>query len=189
MGKRLNLTGKVFGKFTVVRDKGNNKHRESMWECRCLCGKIFTIVGKSLTSGNSMGCAFCKNVKHGLARVGKVTREFRMWNSAKQNAKVADRLFEIQLDDIVIPEFCPLLGIRLDKNAALQSDNLPSLDRINSQLGYTSDNIWVVSWRANRIKSDLDLFELKLLVENLEAKLTEQKIYEARQIENLRKPR
>jgi hypothetical protein len=180
MPNRLNLVGRVFGKYTVLRGKGNNAWGESVWECECLCGRIFDVVGKSLTYGNTKGCTFCKNVKHGLARVGKLTREFRLWNGAKQNAKSGGHVFEIQISDIIIPEVCPLLGILLDKNASHRADNLPSLDRIDNRLGYSRNNIWVISWRANKIKNNASLQELKSLAENLEQKLVESKINEAR---------
>jgi predicted RND superfamily exporter protein len=44
----------------------------------------------------------------------------------------------------------------------------PSLDRIDSKKGYTPDNVWVISHRANQIKNDATIEELKLITENLE---------------------
>ena len=35
-----------------------------------------------------------------------------------------------------------------------------SPDRINNELGYTKDNVWLVAARANSIKSDMTLEEL-----------------------------
>jgi hypothetical protein len=45
--------------------------------------------------------------------------------------------------------------------------NAPSVDRINSTKGYTKDNIWIISHRANQLKNDATLAEMKLMVENL----------------------
>jgi hypothetical protein len=74
--------------------------------------------------------------------------------------------FNIILDDIVIPSHCPLLGIKLEPQKGRLSAASPSLDRIKPELGYIRGNIWVVSWRANTLKSDASLQELTALVEN-----------------------
>ena len=69
--------------------------------------------------------------------------------------------------DIVITETCPLLGIPLVSTNDKRDPRNPSLDQKEPGKGYTPDNIWVVSSRANWIKCDASLQELELLVENL----------------------
>lgn len=49
----------------------------------------------------------------------------------------------------------------------------PTLDKIIPALGYVPGNVWVISHRANTIKSDASLEELKTLTANLEKKLNE----------------
>jgi hypothetical protein len=89
----------------------------------------------------------------------------RMWRSAKHRAKVSEVPFDISPDDIVIPEFCPVFGIRLEvnKGEGFQPSS-PSLDRIIPSLGYTRGNVQVISYRANELKRDASLDELKMLV-------------------------
>ncbi|MHB8563307.1 MAG: hypothetical protein ACYDDA_05035 [Acidiferrobacteraceae bacterium] len=70
--------------------------------------------------------------------------------------------------DIIIPKTCPLLGIALERKPGVQAGSTPSLDRIDSSLGYVKGNVWVISWRANHIKTDASLEELKQLVAGLE---------------------
>ena len=72
-------------------------------------------------------------------------------------------LFEIQLEDIAIPDKCPILGIELGIAEGIAADFSPSLDRIDSTKGYTKDNIVVISYRANRIKNDSSLEEIEKL--------------------------
>jgi len=69
------------------------------------------------------------------------------------------------LNNLSFPITCPILGIPLSFNVGYAKDNSYSIDRIDSKIGYTSDNIVVISNRANRLKSDATLDELKSLYE------------------------
>ena len=57
-----------------------------------------------------------------------------------------------------MPKKCPVLGIDLKYSDIgsnkYQTDNSPSLDRINPKKGYTKDNVIIMSNLANRIKTD-----------------------------------
>lgn len=103
---------------------------------------------------------------------------FRQWElanpkkvmliDAKKRAKERSLAFDITADDFVIPEVCPLLGIRLEPGIRYVRPQSPTLDRIISERGYVRGNVWVISHRANTIKQDASLEELKRLVHNLE---------------------
>ena len=67
---------------------------------------------------------------------------------------------DIQECDIVIPTHCPVLGIPLEVGTRRAKDNSPSLDRVNPSKGYVRGNVEVISWRANRLKSDASLVEI-----------------------------
>jgi len=58
------------------------------------------------------------------------------------------------------PEFCPILGIKLEPGTGVQKDCNPSLDRIDNTKGYTKDNICVISLKANRLKNSASLDEI-----------------------------
>ena len=127
-----------------------------------------------------------RNKRANEIKIGNYTKEeveYKMFTTAKRNAKNLKREFSISISDIHIPEFCPLLGIKLDKNGKPNADNLPSLDRIDNNMGYTKNNIWVISWKANRLKRDYSLDDLKTLSENLEKALIVKKINEDRRDE------
>ncbi len=59
----------------------------------------------------------------------------------------------------------PVLNIPLTFNNGTAKDNSYSVDRIDSTKGYSFDNIIIVSNRANRLKSDATLLEIKQLAE------------------------
>ena len=83
-----------------------------------------------------------------------------IYDRAKSRARRKGLPFEITVEDIVIPDTCPVLGIPLVRAEKLMTDNSPSLDRLNPDLGYVRGNIAIISNRANRIKSNASIREL-----------------------------
>jgi hypothetical protein len=96
-------------------------------------------------------------------------KRLRLLITARRVAKVKGWAFNITLSDVIVPTHCPVFGVALDPGAKSRADNLPSLDRLDSTKGYVRGNVWVISWRANRLKSDATLDELRALVRAIEA--------------------
>lgn len=55
---------------------------------------------------------------------------------------------------------CPVFGTTLSIGKGSRRDHSPSLDRLNNAWGYEPGNIAVISWRANKLKSDASAEEL-----------------------------
>lgn len=124
------------------------------------------------TGGYCRGCRcrVCTDKKLVYNEKRKVKDErLRLYEKAKAGANARGILWDISLDDIVIPDKCPILGIPLYRTGGKRTDNSPSLDRIDNNVGYTKDNIHVISWRANNIKGDATLEELSTLVAYLKS--------------------
>jgi len=85
----------------------------------------------------------------------------RMVNSARERAQMLGLPFNITVEDIDVPTICPVLGIQMMVGRYADRDSSPSLDRIIPELGYVRGNVAVISFRANRIKSDGDITELE----------------------------
>lgn len=95
-----------------------------------------------------------------------------MWERSKRRARKKGFEHTISYTDIQVPIYCPLLGIPLFRSEGKGAcDNSPSLDRIDSSKGYTPDNIWVISNKANSIKSNATLEELEQITRGLRAKI------------------
>jgi len=94
-----------------------------------------------------------------------------MWRNAKKRSKDLGLEFNLVREDIVVPEFCPLLGIPLIYGRGKLHDNSPSIDRIDPKGGYTKDNTWVVSFRANSIKRNSTTNEFETLLINWRNKI------------------
>jgi len=87
-------------------------------------------------------------------------KEKQMLMHARARAKKRGLEFNIEESDIIIPQFCPILGIELKRDNTMPQWNSPSLDRLDSTKGYVKGNIWVISWRANMMKNDASKEEL-----------------------------
>jgi hypothetical protein len=130
-----------------------------------LCGKTFLFKGGKShfhRSSQHFCCRGCQNTVHGQAG----TPRHKMWEWIKGRAKRRGTVFTLSLEDIPeIPSHCPILGIPLCPNdKAGPQDSSPSLDRLHPDLGYVAGNVRIISHRANRLRSDATLKELKLLV-------------------------
>ena len=108
----------------------------------CLC--IFKIINKTVT--------FCPSCNSN--RVKSIPEEKKMLNRAKTRAEKQNIPFSITEKDIVIPEYCPILGIKLEHHRGRPGayKNSPSLDKIIPKKGYIPGNVRVISQLANQCK-------------------------------------
>lgn len=160
------LIGKLFGRLTPVRLVPKKKH--IYYYCKCTCGgdklaRKYALLSGKLKSCGCIGRERPHAYKHGLSSTEKNHGRLHMYYAAKARAKKAGFAFTIELNDIKIPNICPVLGIPLFFGSGCCSDNSPSLDQIIAGAGYTPDNIQVVSHRANTAKNCLSFDEFEKL--------------------------
>ena len=95
----------------------------------------------------------------------KASLEEIMFRAIRDRATRAKIQFLITVEDIKIPEYCPIFTwIKLEKwEEGKDINNSPSVDRINPLKPYTKDNIQIISYKANRIKNNASFKELILL--------------------------
>ena len=89
-----------------------------------------------------------------------------LYNRLKASAKKRNIPFDLtimDLWDIDVPLRCPILGLVLKFNKGKLEDNSVSFDRKDNLLGYTKDNVEVISYRANILKRDANKEELQRL--------------------------
>lgn len=63
MGRAKDLTGMKFGRLTVIKQDGKDKWGAKKWLCKCDCGNIISVIGKSLTNNNTKSCGCYKKEK------------------------------------------------------------------------------------------------------------------------------
>lgn len=90
MPKFRDLTGKTFGRLTVINCDGKNRHNQFLWTCRCACGVEKSICGTHLVTGGIQSCGcYRKEVAtvtghtHGIENTKKGKNKNRV--SAEQN--------------------------------------------------------------------------------------------------------
>lgn len=79
-----------------------------------------------------------------------------MLANAKKRAEKRGLEFNLNKEDIIIPELCPILKIPFIIGTKENYDFTPTIDRIDNSKGYTLDNIQIVTNKANTMKNSAD---------------------------------
>jgi hypothetical protein len=84
--KPIDMTGKTFGRLTVIAHAHTTKNRKVMWRCVCSCGSTCVIRGATLREGRSQSCGCLRrelfvsaSTKHGHSRAN----EYFVWAGIK----------------------------------------------------------------------------------------------------------
>lgn len=87
--------------------------------------------------------------------------EVHMLVRARARAKEKGVEFRITADDFEIPKRCPVFGMPLCVADGTPDECSPELDRIDVRKGYVPGNVMVISSKANRMKRDATLADLR----------------------------
>lgn len=121
---------------------------------------------RHLKSGYKSECKSCASIRN--QRWRQANQLSYLVSRAKSRAKTQGVPHKITPEDLSMPTHCPVLGIKLERGQRGNMDNSPSIDKIEPKLGYVPGNVAVISHKANRIKGDATLDELKQVVRWLE---------------------
>ena len=118
------------------------------------------------------------NQKRDKPTMAKWQRDWRANNprevmviNARARAKKAGYPCTITVDDIDWVTHCPIFGLELDYNSTPTGKRMhakraafPTLDKRDPFLGYTPGNVFVLSAKANRMKQDATVDQLRALL-------------------------
>lgn len=97
---------------------------------------------------------------------------YRQFQSRRQKAVSLSIPFTIDFDDLEKPEFCPVLGVKLNYGCSTGLDgkqrrdpNKASIDKLIPEMGYVPGNVFVISWKANKLKSNMSIEELEKILD------------------------
>lgn len=85
----IDRTGQRFGRLTVIKEAGRDKHRNVIWKCRCDCGNESYVTTADLKKTKSCGCwnidaIIQRNTRHGASKRGSITKLYKVWAAVKQ---------------------------------------------------------------------------------------------------------
>lgn len=177
MGTLIDLTGKKFGRYSVIRKDVKNKFNRWMWWCKCNCGTEKAVDGQHLRTGEASSCGcfnadqkrqICidRNTTHGMRK----TRIYSIWmdmrtrcNNPKyakyhryggNGIKICERWsdFELFVQDMGEPP-----------------NNKYSLDRIDYNADYTPENCrWATQKTQQNNRSTNRIIEYKGMQKTLQ---------------------
>jgi hypothetical protein len=140
----------------------------------CPNGHEHEDTGLTLRNKTQRQCLMC--LKKSISDWDKSHRcyETKKLGLVKSRAKKIGVLFSLPSDWLVHnnPKVCPVLGIPLISRSE-DRGNAHSIDRLIPELGYTPENCRVISNRANMIKSNASVEELRLVADWLEKELSD----------------
>ena len=145
---------------------GRSASNKYVYKCICDCGNIKEILGASLLNGRTKTCGHKKFGSENHNWRGFEEIPGRYIYSLRTNAEKRSLEFSISLEDIWKKYLEQDIKISFLENA----ENKASVDRINSSIGYTPDNIQIVHLDINRMKYNFSQEKFmklcKLVVEN-----------------------
>jgi len=126
---------------------------------------VKSYISKDGNIAREHKCSKCNNKYRQIKRLE--TYEGAILASAKYRAKKKGLEFNLELSDIIIPEYCPILKVKLNHGERSNYRYTPSIDRIDNNKGYIKGNIRIISMQANKMKSDSTNKELEIFSKNI----------------------
>lgn len=92
VSKRIDLTGNLYGRLTVIGYDSTNRTGKALWRCECNCGNTTVVIGDNLKTGATTSCGCYRkeveviaSVTHGLTSSnGKKNRLYSIWSDMRK---------------------------------------------------------------------------------------------------------
>jgi hypothetical protein len=173
MSKRIYLTGKKYGKLTVIkptklilnRIRGSQKEYLQEYECLCDCGntKLTTCSQlKGVLRGKGTSSCGCNQRKSSDGDEWSVSFNM-LWKNYICHAAVYDRVFKLTKNqfNVLISDNCSYCGSPPHSIIKSKSKRRPNqiiyngIDRVDNDRGYTIRNCVTCCETCNRMKLEL----------------------------------
>jgi len=150
MGKFIDLTNRVFGDLTVLKQSdyvppaGKHGHG-AYWDCLCVCGSITHVISARLRNRKATGCSACYHRVSDLIGVGANGLYAQYRNVARHKGKnrsaipfelTPEQFLRLVSGDCFYCGFEPQQVLRYYNGEFVHN----GIDRVDSNLGYIVDN-------------------------------------------------
>jgi hypothetical protein len=162
----IDMTGKTFGRLTVIERASENRGRQPMWLCRCVCGEMTTVSGRNLRTHHTQSCGCLRpdvsaavHTRHGAARQTHRTRLYRVWCAMLGRCRNANDPAYLHYGGRGITVCDRWQGEHGFENFLADMGPKPTpkhtLDRTDNDRGYGPDNCrWATRIEQNRNRRD-----------------------------------
>lgn len=169
MGKLIDLTGKKFGRLTVIKRTGSNEGKRIIYLCKCECGKEKIIRGDNLRNGKTKSCGCLHNeLAGGQNRLNPgVARMRALISIYKKRAKRQGLEWELTEKQFArtTKKDCFYCGAKPNNTSKHPECNgnyiYNGIDRVDNKKGYTLKNIVPCCKECNSAKKNFTLQEFK----------------------------
>ena len=173
-----------YNQLTVLREVNHNKRW--MFEVQCDCGKVEIKRKDWVVSGRTTSCKSCSSKRTIQKYPIPVRRTGFSGLSGTHFLSIKNGALRRNISFDLTPQFlwnlyelqhrrCALTNVEIVLTNKIKNQNVDwgvitaSLDRIDSSLGYTQENVWWVHKEVNRLKNNYNLSDLlywcKLIVD------------------------
>lgn len=169
----LDIAGQRFGKLIAIRYSHSTKHIAPTglhrpvctryWECICDCGRTCLKATRGLRGSDAKSCGICSSIRFKgdknpiFTGCGDIYGTYML--NKKQGAVRRGMCFEItakQVWELYLKQNrkCVYTGMELSFKKEQGKGVTASIDRIDSSIGYTPDNIQIVHKFVNVMKRE-----------------------------------
>jgi 5-methylcytosine-specific restriction endonuclease McrA len=187
MPNKIDLTGQIFGRLTVLepveskRDNGGRKR--TRWLCVCECGNEVIALTDTLKNGHTKSCGCLKlervselhEARRGSTTFSETEAFFRgLYLTYKYSAKTRNLTFALNEEDVreIAQKPCMYCG-QLDEKCITYSvykkvrRKASGIDRLDNKRGYELDNVVPCCERCNMAKKTMDYQEFTTFIKDV----------------------
>lgn len=183
---RIDLSGKRFGRWSVIRYSHNNRFSDPIWLCGCDCGKEVGVRSDYLRQGRSVSCGCFRAISNKTRPKGKgppnklapgEADKQRIWRRYVARAQKKALAWELSPEQfhLLITSRCtycdapPCAGHESgDLNGVFPANGI---DRIDNSLGYTLGNCVTACGTCNKCKHTNSLVDFAIWVRRIHARI------------------
>lgn len=161
IGRAIDITGRKYGRLTVIERAPNGKGYKTRWLCQCECGNQTIVQGESLRTGATRSCGCLQKEwaqNHNSLPLGEAAFNsiYRAYQGSAHKRHLEFDLTRDQVRDL-IDSRCHYCGSEPRKMRSMYHGHYAfnGIDRVDNARGYVIDNVVPCCYICNLAKKDM----------------------------------